>query len=94
MDTEDIKENIQKPYVWTRLVHMVILFVAFRITELILYAIIILQFFMTMITGKRLENLDKLSSDLSHYMKNIMLYLSFNHDERPFPFSEWDQTKG
>ena len=92
MDPEIVKENIQKPYIWTRFIHMIVLFVAFNITELVLYSIIILQFLSTLLTTKRFTNLDKLSSDLSHYAKNIMLYLSFNHDNRPFPFAEWTES--
>ena len=85
MDAEDIKTNIRKPYVWERLAHMAVLFVAFQIVEVLLCTIILTQFLATMLISKRLEQLDSFSQGLALYMKNIMLYLSFNQDTCPYP---------
>lgn len=92
MDNDQIKNNVQKPDTWIRGLHMLILFIALRIAEIILYAMIIFQFGMTLFTGKRNQDLEKLSAKLSHYIKNVFLYLSFNTDARPFPFDEWDES--
>ncbi len=92
MDTENIKNNVQKSGTWIRGLHMLLLFIALRITEIILYAMIIFQFGMTLFTGKKHEPLEKFSINLTHYIKNIFLYLSFNSDQRPFPFAEWDDS--
>ena len=92
MDAENIKNNVQKSDTWVRGIHMVILFIALRITEIILYAIIIFQFGTTLFTGKKHVPLEKLSISLTHYIKNILLYLSFNSEQRPFPFAEWEES--
>ena len=92
MDKEELKSNVSKPDIWVRGIHMLILFIALRISELILYGLIIFQYGMELITGGRNENLDKVAKNLSHYIKNIFLYLSFNEEQRPFPFAEWEDS--
>ena len=73
MDKEELKSNVSKPDIWVRGIHMLILFIALRISELILYGLIIFQYGMELITGGGNENLDKVAKNLSHYIKNIFL---------------------
>ena len=92
MDTEKVKENVQKPYIWNRFFYMVILLIAFNLAKLILYSTMILQFASRLISTKKLDKLDPLAIELSHYLKNVMLYLTFNSEQKPFPFADWQES--
>ena len=91
MDKEELKSNVSKPDIWVRGIHMLILFIALRISELILYGLIIFQYGMELITGAGTKIWTR-SLRIYLCIKNIFLYLSFNEEQRPFPFAEWEDS--
>lgn len=90
MDKEDVKENIQKTETWMRLFPMIVLGIAFKVTEIILLATVIIQFFAVLISNNKLQTLHSLSESLGKYMQSLVVFLTYASDEKPFPFREWD----
>jgi hypothetical protein len=57
-----------------------------------LWFVILLQVASTLLTGKANPNILNFGRSLSVYTYHILLFLTFNTETRPFPFSEWNIT--
>lgn len=78
------KENI-----WLRLLYMVIIGFGVYISVILTWLLVFLQFVLTVVSGEPNANLLKLGSGLSQYIQQGFLFLSFNSEEKPFPFQDW-----
>jgi hypothetical protein len=59
---------------------------------LLLWAVIILQVASTLLTGKANVNILNFGRSLAVYTFHILLFLTFNTEVMPFPFSDWNMT--
>ena len=57
--------------------------------EVILVAIIIFQFLSSLFTTKVNDRLQKLGQQLGTYIYQLLLFFTFNTEERPYPFAAW-----
>jgi len=86
---ERFKENLTSPNTWARGL-FILLFVI--IGYFLCYAILVIvlfQFGAILFTGKVNERVFPIGQSLSIYFSQILHYLTFSSDERPFPFSDW-----
>ena len=75
---------------WLRLFFMLVMVVLYSISRLVVGAVVVLQFFWVLFTGETNKRLEKLGQALATYTYQIILYLTFNTEERPFPFdADW-----
>jgi hypothetical protein len=88
MDPE-LKNNLSKKQTWIRGLYMVLFAVIFSITEVVIGAVVVLQFLFTLITGQTNPRLLQFGQSLSLYVYQVMRFQTFNQEELPFPFSEW-----
>jgi len=90
-------ENLKAPGKWIRLFFMVIFMFVSRFVRLGLVLMAALQFLIMLFTNKLNDNLLNFSKSLSAYLYDIMLFLTYASEERPFPFAKWsnqsDMTK-
>lgn len=93
MDTKQIKQHLLTGSTWIRGLIMLafILFFYYLGIYVVIFAIII-QFGFVLITGKYNEPLLTFGENLSTYIHQLMRYLTYNTDEKPFPFSNWPTT--
>jgi len=89
MDREDIKENIMVTDTWIRGIFMLLFGLCYSVAEVLLLAISVFQFLSALITGSTQPRLLSFGKSLSDYVYQIYLFLTFNSEERPFPFSPW-----
>lgn len=85
----NIKENVARSSIWLRLVWMIVLGIAFNVAEIIVVAIAVFQFFNSLFTGNTNENLSRFSRNLARYLQQIVMFLTFAVEDKPFPFSPW-----
>ena len=78
---------------WLRGLLMVLFYVIYKIAEFGLIVIAVLQFVATLINGRPSDSLKRFGASVSRLFYDIMLYLTFNSDERPFPFSGWPEAQ-
>lgn len=90
---EQISENLKKLTTWKRIFFMLIYSVIVGLVRILLWAVILLQVASTLFTGKSNENILSFGGSLSAYLYHILLFLTFNTDKLPFPFSDWNLTK-
>ncbi|GJM17312.1 MAG: hypothetical protein DHS20C13_26390 [Thermodesulfobacteriota bacterium] len=85
----DIKENAKNVDVWTRGLFILIYGVIFYFLFFLIWLVVIFQFLMKLITTELNGQLLDFSDSLTKYVSQILLYITFKSEERPFPFSPW-----
>ncbi len=90
----DIKENAKNVDVWTRGLFILIYGVIFYFLFALIWLVVIFQFIMKLITGELNEQILDFSDSLNKYVSQILLYITFKSEERPFPFSPWPGNDG
>ena len=85
----DIKENAKNIDVWTRGLFILIYAVIFCFLFGLIWLVVIFQFFIKLITGELNQPLLDFSDSLNCYVSQILLYITFKSEQRPFPFSPW-----
>jgi hypothetical protein len=93
MNPEVIRENIKNVETWRRALPMLLLFVAFySLVQPILIAVMLVQFIAQLFFQKRLDNLYAFSADLANYSRNLWLFLTYNSEQKLFPFTDWSNS--
>jgi hypothetical protein len=94
-DLDDIVENLREPSAWARVVFMlgfslVLYMVIIPLTLLLTLA----QALFSVFTGEDNDNLRHFGASLLAYISQVVRFLTFNSDERPFPFSDFPEDQG
>jgi hypothetical protein len=88
MDPE-LKENLTAQETWIRGLFLLIFAFIMGVTKVVTGAVVVLQFLFTVFSGEVNTNLQQFGASLSRFTYQIMLYVTYNTDEKPFPFKEW-----
>lgn len=88
MDNE-IKASLTASESWIRGLNMLLFAVIYSVAEVVLSAVVVLQFIFLLLTRGPNERLLEFGDDLSVFIYQIIQYLTFNSDEKPFPFAPW-----
>jgi hypothetical protein len=86
---QEIRNAIMARSTWLRGFFMLLFAVAYGVAELLLVVTVVFQFLCLLVTGKTVDRLLIFGENLSRYFYQIVRYLTFNTEERPFPFSDW-----
>ena len=92
MEQQDVKKNISNGEQWLRLVYMLLFVVVLYPVATVLCVIVAIQIILALVTGETNENIRQFSASLAEYIRKIILFLTYNGNEKPFPFSAWDQS--
>ncbi|MGH8194768.1 MAG: DUF4389 domain-containing protein [Woeseiaceae bacterium] len=84
----DLEGNLKSRDTWLRLLFMIVLVLIYGLSRIVVAAVVVLQFFWVLLTGETNVRLKALGHSLATYTYQIVLYLTFNSDERPFPFDQ------
>ena len=84
--TKSFSGNIKSRSSWLRLFFMLVVVVLYGISRIVTGAVVVLQFFWMLFTGGTNIKLRGLGQALATYTYQIILYLTFNSEQRPFPF--------
>ena len=83
------KDNIKSESFWLRSLFMVLFFVVYRIVDILVLLVAISQWFYVLLSGDANQGLSRFAKGLSLYVAQIITYLSYNTEEKPYPFSDW-----
>lgn len=84
---EEIKKNILSPSQWTRIIFMAIYGVAWWIVTIVLVVIVVLQALISLVTGTDNGDLRKFGTILADYLRQLLGFMLYASDEKPWPFS-------
>ena len=83
------KDNFLKQGKWIRLFWMLAFSFVYYLSMPVLWLIVALQFLFVLITDKRSQNISKVSVGFRNYMVQILDYLTYHSEGKPFPFEEF-----
>ncbi len=90
MDYSDYIANLKSIPIWKRLVYMLIFTVILSVSRLLTFLIAFIQFFIVLFSGNANSKLQGFGHTLGVYLSEIVDFLSYYTDEKPFPFDkEW-----
>lgn len=84
----DFEEHIKSRTTWLRLLFMLILVFLYAVSRVVVGAVVLLQFLWVLFTGETNERLKGLGQALATYTYQVIRYLTYNTDSRPFPFDD------
>ena len=93
INTEELKENLAKQSKWLRLLWIVAFSFVYYVAIGILLLIIVTQFLFSLFTNSPNENILKLSNGFRNYMVQILDFITYQSDDKPFPFSDFPKSK-
>jgi hypothetical protein len=85
--------NLKDSSTWKRILYMLLFVLAYSVAEFVLMAVAIVQVLFKLITGDINDNLTILGKQTALYIYDVMLFLTFNTEKKPFPFSAWPNGK-
>lgn len=92
MDQSNIKSNLKDINQWTRIVYMILFSVFFNVASFVIGAIVLVQALFAIVTGGQNDNVQKLGTGLAQYISEILSYLTYTTEEKPFPFKSWPEV--
>lgn len=84
-----LKQRLTKRSTWLRAIYMLLFVVIFWVAEVVITAIVVLQFILTLFSGSSNRQLLEFGKDISIYIYQILSFLTFNSEDLPFPFTSW-----
>ena len=89
-----IEENIKSRATWTRFLFMVICYMLVGIASFVGTFVVVLGFLWLLFTGEVNRQIQQVGQSVAAYVYEIVRYLTFNTDERPFPLGgDWPSGK-
>ena len=87
--SQNLKENVTRSSIWLRLLSMIVLGIAFNVAEIVIFAVVVFQFLVTLVSGNPNEQLTRFGNNLARYVQQIVRFMTFATEDKPFPFGAW-----
>lgn len=89
MDNEQLKSNLTSSKHWLRLVFMLLFAAILQLASLVMWILVAVQFVFSLITGEDNQHLRRFGHSLSTYIYDVLKFLCYSSEEKPFPFADW-----
>jgi hypothetical protein len=93
MTDKDIKENSSSSDIWLRGGFILVFALIYGISKIVIWSLVLFQFVSLLITKETNPQLRRFSKSLSVFVYQLLQYVMFNSDEKPFPFSDWPEAE-
>jgi hypothetical protein len=87
----EIKDHAKNTDTWLRGFFILVFGVIFYFLYILIWLLVIFQFVTKVITGELNSNLEQFSTKLTSYAMQILNYITYQSEERPFPFSPFPE---
>ncbi len=85
----DKKISLLNANTWIRGAYMLLFGLLLVAARLIISIVVVVQFLFVLFTGSDNDNLRNLGQGLGKWVYQTLMFLTFNSQEKPFPFDEW-----
>lgn len=89
MDKQQLKEKLSSTHKWMRLLYMILFLIILGIAKFIIILISLVQFILVLFTDNVNAKLLEFGAHLSAYIAQVLLFLTFNTEDKPYPFAKW-----
>lgn len=84
-----LKEHLTAKDTWIRGIFMLLFAVFLSVAKVVAAVVVVVQFLFTVFQGETNDNLKQFGAGLSRFVFQTMMYLTYNSDDKPFPFKPW-----
>lgn len=88
---DNTTESYKDRSVWLRGLYMLIFMFLLGLVKFVAFAVIFFQFLTVLFTAETNKKLLRFGRSLSIYQYQIMMFLTYNSEEHPFPMGEWPE---
>jgi len=89
-EDRDFEDHVKSRSTWTRFLFMLVIIALYAVSRLVVFAVVVLQFLWVLFTGRTNAKLTVLGHSLAIYTAEIIDFLTYNTDVKPFPFDrDW-----
>jgi len=74
---------------WLRALYMVLFAVLFKAAEFVMWVVVVFQLVITLATDRPNRRLQRFGQQLSIYVGSLWMFLTYNSEKKPFPYSDW-----
>ena len=93
-DNGKIEQNLKSRTTWLRLLFMCIFALLIGLASMVGSFVVVVGFLWVLFTGEINRQLQQVGQSLAVYFYEIVRYLTYNSDDKPFPFGgEWPSAK-
>ena len=89
---DKMMQNLKSESRWLRLLFMVLFVVVGYFAAMVALFVAVIQVVHGFVTGEPNVRLLNLSNSLNQFLFQILQYLTFNSESKPYPFSDWPDT--
>jgi len=86
---EEIKKKLSSTDTWSRGFFMLLFVIVLWSAKALVAGIVIFQFLTRLLAGAVNERLVGFSANLAQFISEIVLFVTYVSDEKPFPFNDW-----
>jgi len=90
---EELQDNLKQVSTWKRIGFILIFAVIAGVVRTLIWVVVILQIASALLTGNTNQHILGFGQKLAAYLYHIMLFMTFNTEAVPFPFSDWGLTE-
>lgn len=88
-----LDQHVRERSTWLRLLYLLVFCFIYALTRFVVFAVVVLQFFWLLFSGEVNPRLTAAGQSLANYTYQLVCYLTFASDVRPFPVDEdWPST--
>jgi hypothetical protein len=80
-------ERVRNP--WARALYILFFGFCYGIAEVVIAAIVLVQLVMSIAFGAVNARLLRAGEQMTAYVCQLLLFVTFNSEKRPFPFADW-----
>ena len=86
---EEFETNEREKPGLLRALYTILFLIIIRLISMVLFVIAITQYIYSWLTGEPNEKILYFTEGLAEYSKQLVSYVGFNTDEKPWPVGEW-----
>lgn len=90
---DELKDNLKSKSIWLRGLFMLLFAVFYGVAEIVLVVVAVFQFGAALITGKANDNVKRFGNSVGQYFFQIVQFVTFNSEIKPFPFTSWPEPQ-
>ncbi len=91
--SQNVKHNIKQSSTWKRGLYILLFSICYQLAAAILFVIIVFQFALKLLTDDTNAELRLLSRRLGSYLYQLIQFMSFNSNDKPYPYGSWPEDE-
>lgn len=88
MDNE-LKQHLTASETWIRGLYILLFIFIMVVARVVTGAVVVILFLFTVFSGQTNEKLRTFGASLANFVYQVLLFVTYNTDNKPFPFGEW-----